>query len=186
MYSKPSYPKPSAGYVAFSSDVHGGGSSGGNSTFKGVTLGGKLLFHSNESPLLCVDCHNPHASNNYDLIVERVGETLSTEKLIDQSGNLKYAIVDPESFRFFSGLSYGGYADSYDMSNRTSFDKYLYLPIENNETSIDANRGTLNSLCAACHSGKYRSNVNGLSLPVGPDHGYGSKCSSCHTHGKTF
>ena len=168
----------------------------GNRSFKEITLSGELLFHTAHSPLACTQCHNPHASNNDKLIIERVGETLEKEmivKQVDNTAEVKYAVVDPQTLLYFKDLKFEGIVKSengtYDLSNATQLKEYLYLPVKNLDgVDVATNRKYTSSLCAACHSGNYYSPVNGLSLPIDiKNHGNpNSKCVECHIHGKTF
>jgi len=173
----------------YSSDYHGGGITSANASFDENTLSGMLLYPDNgldaiykgSNPLLCIQCHNPHHSSNDRLIVERAGETLAVESIVQQvDGNYsssKVAVIDPVSGEQF-GFSYS--TEETDLGNFTS---KIILNSDANET---ANRQTLNSLCAACHGGSYTSNVNGLNLPVDISDHYSGNCTDCHTHGGTF
>ncbi|SMP12474.1 doubled CXXCH domain-containing protein [Desulfurobacterium pacificum] len=161
--------------------------------FKNISLQGQLLYYNPHSALACIVCHNPHASKNDALIVERVGETLTVEEEVkqeDNSASVKTVLIDPDSESDYEGIVYAK-GKIYDLSNETSFLSYIQLPIENNSTDVIIERQTLSSLCAACHDGtESYSPVNGLGLPVDIDseigHNAGQKCSSCHVHGSTF
>jgi len=175
--------------VDYASDAHGENS--GNATeFKDISLDGMLLFYQGHSALACVVCHNPHASNNDDLIVERVGETLTVEEEVkqqDNSANVKEVLIDPDYTNDYEGIVYAE-NETYDLSNETSFLSYVQLPIEDvNSTNETIERNTLSSLCAACHDGtESYSPVNGLGLPIDLNGHYAGKCNSCHVHGKVF
>ncbi len=172
---------------------HGNGSfTSGDRPFKLVDLSGELLFHTNHAALECVDCHNPHGSNNDKLIVEKVGETLTVVKVVkqvDNSAEVKHALVDPETTAFFEDLSYNGEVNgkdrTYNLSNPEDLKAYVNLPVKNDDSSVDANRSTVPSLCAACHDGtEDYSTVNGLGLPIDiKNHNAGDTCVSCHSHG---
>jgi len=162
--------------------------------FKDIKLAGDKLFHTQHEALACSQCHNPHASNNDDLIIEKVGETLIVEKAIIQSDNtkeVKYAAVDPQTTLYFRDLNFEGVingdAVTYDLSNRTELNNYINLPVKfmDNGTDIQEIRNAQSSLCAACHDGTSSySPINHLGLPKDiSTHGAGNKCSECHTHG---
>jgi len=177
-------------------DWHGANSFGVDSPFKDITLSGELLFHVNHRPLACSQCHNPHASNNDRLIIEKVGETLLDEKIVKQVDNtaeVKYALVDPSTTVYFKDLKFTGLIKAqnrlYDLSDPTDLKAYLNLPVKNLDgTDVKTAREYTSSLCAACHDGSYYSPVNGLSLPVDiTTHGDANKrCTECHVHGGTF
>jgi len=179
-----------------STDWHGSNSFTSSASFKDVSLGGELLFHTNHEPLLCSQCHNPHSSSNSALIIERVGESLTAEMLVKQTDNTteaKYAVVDPQTTQFFKELSYWGVVNgkdrTYDLSKPEELKAFSSLPVKNLDSeSVQVARELTSSLCAACHSGAYYSPVNGLSLPVDvKSHGdANSKCTECHIHGGTF
>jgi hypothetical protein len=188
-----------------SNDWHGGSNYSGEKPFESISLSGELLYHSEHAPLICSQCHNPHASNNDSLIIERVGETLVVEKLIIQTDNTseyKYALVDPQTLDFFSGLEFEGIVEtssgsSYDLSNKEELEAFSSLPVKNiNDEEIDVQtaREYTSSLCAACHAGSgqppedYSSPVNGLTLPINIRTGHfkDSKCTACHIHGQVF
>jgi len=165
---------------------------GGDKAFKNIVLSGELLFHTQHAALECVDCHNPHGSNNDKLIVEKVGETLTVVKpvkQVDNTAEIKYALIDPQTTAFFTDLSYSGVVDgkdrSYNLSNPEDLKAYINLPVKNDDSSVDANRSTVPSLCAACHDGTVSySSVNGLGLPIDLEgHNAGKTCVSCHSHG---
>ena len=164
----------------------------GDKPFKDITLSGELLFHTQHAALECVDCHNPHGSNNNKLIVEKVGETLTVVKQVKQVDNtaeVKYALVDPQTTAFFTNLSYSGVVEAkdrtYDLSKPEDLKAYEELPVKNDDTSVDANRSTVPSLCASCHDGTVSySSVNGLGLSIDTEtHNAGKTCVSCHSHG---
>jgi len=175
----------------YSSDYHGEGSTSANATFDENRLSGELLYpdsgldaiYKGSNPLLCVQCHNPHYSSNDKLIVEKAGETLCVEKIVEQVDgdyrSSKVAVIDPASSGQF-GFSY-----TVDESGLTleEFNNGTILNSDANETE---NRQTVNSLCAACHDGNYTSNVNGFTIPVDINGHYSGACVSCHTHGGTF
>ncbi len=176
----------------WSGNWHGEGTySAGDKLFKNITLSGELLFHTKHAALECVDCHNPHGSNNDKLIVEKVGETLTVVKQVkqvDNSSEIKYALVDPQTTAFFTNLSYSGeiYAQNrrYNLSNPEDLKAYVNLPVKNDDSSVDANRSTVPSLCAACHGGTVSySKVNGLGLPIDVQGHYSGACVTCHSHG---
>jgi len=177
-------------------DYHGAISyNGTEKLFEEVILSGELLFHTDHAPLACSQCHNPHASNNDRLIIERVGETLLAEKIVKQVDNtaeLKYALIDPQTTAFFKEMEFSGIVEAkdrtYDLSKPEDLKAYSYLPVKNLDgVEIEEARALTSSLCAACHAGPYYSPVNGLSIPVNLEsHGIGSKCVACHVHGQTF
>ena len=179
-----------------SSDYHGANSfTNSTKSFKPVNLSGELLFYTGHESLECVTCHNPHASNNDNLIIEKVGETLTVVKpvkQVDNTAEIKYALIDPQTTAFFEGLKYEGVIlakdRSYDLSKSSELQTYSMLPVKNDNSSIEKNRETVPSLCASCHDGtRDYSTVNGLGIPKDLEtHGAGSKCISCHVHGKTF
>ncbi len=187
---------PNIGIAWNTKDWHGANAFTVESPFKEITLSGELLFHINHAPLACSQCHNPHASNNDNLIVERVGETLLVEKLVKQVDNtseVKYALIDPQTTDYFTGLKFSGVVKgqerSYDLSNQEDLKAYSGLPVKNLDgVEVETAREYTSSLCAACHDGNYYSSVNGLSLPVNiTTHGDANKrCTECHTHGGTF
>jgi len=177
-------------------DWHGANSFGVDSPFKEITLSGELLFHINHAPLACSQCHNPHTSNNDKLIIERVGETLLTEKIVKQVDNtseVKYALIDPQTTSYFTDLNFSGTAraegKTYNLSNPEDLKAYAELQVKNLDgVEVKTARKYTSSLCAACHDGSYYSPVNGLSLPVDiTTHGDANKrCTECHVHGGTF
>ncbi|WP_457677765.1 cytochrome c3 family protein [Thermovibrio sp.] len=189
---------PNIGTAWNTTDWHGANSyTAGDKQFKDITLSGELLFHTAHSPLACSQCHNPHASNNDKLIIERVGETLLSEKLIKQVDNtteVKYALIDPQTTAYFKDMAFTGKVEAkdrtYDLSNPQDLKDYLYLPVKNlDSVDVKTEREYTSSLCAACHDGTISySPVNGLGLPIDytthmdPN----GTCVSCHTHGKTF
>ena len=164
----------------------------GTASFKPVDLSGEVLFHTGHEALECVDCHNPHGSNNNNLIVEKVGETLTVVKQVKQVDNtaeVKYALVDPQTTAYFSNLSYGGVVNAedrnYDLSKSSDLLAFSQLPVEDDNATVEDNRKTLSSLCAACHDGTTDfSPVNKLGLPIDiQTHMDPSKrCTYCHTH----
>ncbi|TCK04616.1 cytochrome c3 family protein [Phorcysia thermohydrogeniphila] len=184
--------------VAWGSDYHGGRDyTSGDKSFKDISFDGSFLFHTEHESLACSQCHNPHASNNEELIVEKVGETLLVERPIVQSDNtseMKYAVVDPQTTAYFEGLKFEGTIVGkdkvYDLSVEEELEDYLNLPIESGSESDDivTKRKEISSLCAACHEGSSDySPVNGLGLPVNLEtHKPGSECTTCHIHGGTF
>jgi len=173
------------------SDWHGQGISL-NGTFKNVSIDGKLLYYSGHSALDCIVCHNPHASNNDKLVIETVGETLSMEvevKQVDNSANVKKVIIDPD---FYGKFPFEGEvlakSRDYNLSKWDGFRDYVNLPVENdNSSSVDNERITFSSLCAACHEGaKSYSPINGLGLPIDLSGHYSGRCDECHIHGRRF
>ena len=160
--------------------------------FKDIKLEGDKLFYTQHDPLLCTQCHNPHASNNDDLIIEKVGETLTVEELIkqiDKTEETKYALVDPQTTLYFEDMKFEGTVNAingtYDLSNETLWN-YVELPVSyiHNDTIVNV-RNSQASLCAACHDGNEgSSSINKLKLPkdILNDHYNGSKCSNCHSH----
>ncbi|WP_163329452.1 cytochrome c3 family protein [Desulfurobacterium thermolithotrophum] len=176
-------------------DWHGDNSYGDNATFKNVQLSNQILFHTGHEALACTQCHNPHASNNDKLIIEKVGETLILEKAIIQSDNtkeVKYAVVDPQTTLYFADLKFSGNVTAenktYDLSYISDLQSYINLPVKNID-SVDEtiNRKYMSSLCAACHDGSVSySPINGLGLSINIEGHYSGKCSECHTHGGTF
>ncbi len=176
----------------YSSDYHGEGKTSANATFDEHKLSDELLYPDNgldaiykgSNPLLCIQCHNPHYSNNDKLIVEKASETLCVEKIVEQvDGNYrssKIAVIDLASAGQF-GFAYTVY-DNGSMP----LDEFGNKTISNSDDNETANRQTVNSLCAACHDGSYTSNVNGLSLSIDINNHYNGTCVDCHTHGGTF
>ncbi|WP_456436187.1 cytochrome c3 family protein [Thermovibrio ammonificans] len=169
----------------------------GEKSFKPIDLSGQLLFHVQHAPLECSQCHNPHASNNDNLIIEKVGETLLADKAVVQQDNtsvLEYVVVDPRSQNYFKDLYFEGNVTSvnatYDLSNATQLQEYVNLPVNYTQgATVLETRENQASLCAACHDGTYSyAPANGLGLPIdvkthmNPD----QVCSQCHTHGGTF
>ncbi len=165
--------------------------------FENVTLNSKSLFHIDHDALACSQCHNPHASNNAKLIIEKVGETLVVEQIVNQEDNTKeskWAVVDPQTTEYFDDLKFGGVVKgnttSYNLSDETSLKNYINLDITYIDNgTVEEVREKQASLCAACHDGtKYYSSVNGLGLAINMSlHNKNSKCSSCHSHsGKDF
>ena len=175
-------------------DWHGANAYDAERAFKEITLSGELLFHTNHAPLACSQCHNPHASNNDKLIIERVGETLLVEKLVKQVDNtaeLKYALIDPQTTAFFKDMSFSGIVEAkdrtYDLSKAEDLKAYSYLPVKNLDgVEVEEARALTSSLCAACHAGPGYSPVNGLSVVDIESHKTGYACTTCHVHGKTF
>ena len=181
--------------LSWSGDYHGENVFSTERLFKSISLDGELLFHSDHSPLECVQCHNPHASNNDKLVIERVGETLTVVKpvkQVDNTGETKYAIVDPQTTAYFKNMAFSGVVEAqnrrYDLSNSKDLSDYVKLPVKNDDSSVENNRATVPSLCAACHGGTSDySPVNGLGLPIDiENHNAGKRCTTCHTHGGTF
>ena len=181
--------------VDYSGDWHGDNSYSGNAPFKGIQLSTETLFHTDHEALACSQCHNPHASNNDDLIIEKVGETLIVEKAIIQSDNtkeVKYAAVDPQTTLYFDNLEFTGNITAenrtYDLTDNSDLQDYVNLPVKNLDgVDEETNRKYTSSLCAACHDGSTSySSVNGLGLPINIDGHYAGRCVECHTHGKTF
>jgi len=179
-----------------SNDWHGQNSFTSERLFEEITLSGELLFHSNHSPLVCSQCHNPHASNNDKLIIEKVGETLISEKVVrqvDNTSEVKYAVIDPQTTAYFKDLSFSGVVTAkdrtYDLSKTEDLKAYINLPVKNlDQVDVKTARAYTSSLCAACHSGSYYSPVNNLSLPkdVETHGGSNNECTQCHVHGHTF
>jgi cytochrome c553 len=176
-------------------DYHGADSyTSGERAFKNISLSGELLFHTDHAPLACSVCHNPHASNNDKLIIERVGETLLAEKIVKQADNteeVKFALVDPQTLKFFKDMSFSGTVEAkertYDLSKGEDLKAYSQLPVKNLDgVSVDEARALTSSLCAACHDGEGYSPVNGLSVVDIKTHKAGSACTTCHTHGGSF
>ncbi len=173
--------------VDYAGDWHGDNSyTAGEKTFKDISLGGELLFHTQHEALACSQCHNPHASNNDKLIAETVGESLVVEMPIVQSDNteeVKYAVVDPQTTAFFENLKFSG--DT--LLDYNSLEDYLSLPIkylDDNDTLTA--RQNMASLCAACHDGTNDySQINGLGLPIDIEYHQNpnAKCNECHSHG---
>lgn len=164
----------------------------GDKPFKNIDISGELLFYTKHEALECVDCHNPHGSNNDKLIVEKVGETLTLVKAVKQVDNtaeVKYVLIDPQTTAFFKDLSYSGVVEAkgktYDLSNSGELKAYVNLPVKNDDSSNETNRATVPSLCAACHDGTSSySSVNNLGLPKDiATHGGDSSCVKCHSHG---
>ncbi|RUM40523.1 MAG: hypothetical protein DSY34_05205, partial [Desulfurobacterium sp.] len=181
--------------VDYSGDWHGDNSYSGNASFKSIQLSTETLFHTDHEALACSQCHNPHASNNDDLIIEKVGETLIVEKAIIQSDNtkeVKYAVVDPQTTLYFDNLKFTGNVTAenrtYDLTDNSDLQDYVNLPVKNLDgVDEETNRKYTSSLCAACHDGSTSySSVNGLGLPINIDGHYAGRCIECHTHGKTF
>ncbi len=181
--------------LKWSGDYHGDNSFSSEKPFKQVDLDGELLFHTEHSPLECVQCHNPHGSNNDGLIVEKVGETLSVVKPVKQDDNtqeVKYAVIDPQTTAYFENMKYYGSVEAkdrtYNLENSTDLNDYVNLPVKNDDSSVENNRSTSPSLCASCHDGSSDySSVNGLGLPIDiQNHNSGHKCIECHAHGGTF
>ena len=184
--------------VDYSSDYHGSKDYEGEGSFKDVSFDGASLFHTNHEALACSQCHNPHASNNGKLIVEKVGETLVVEipvTQVDNTAETKYAVVDPQTTAYFEGLEFEGIISaedrSYDLSYRDDLLSYMALPVEmprGNEDTLTAREKSA-SLCAACHDGtRSYSTINGLGLPIDIEKHMdpNSNCTVCHVHGKTF
>jgi len=166
----------------------------GDRTFKDVNLPGQSLFHTEHEALECSQCHNPHASNNDKLIIEKVGETLLVRKAITQVDNTestKYALIDPMSIKYFKDLKFSGIIEAenrtYDLENPTDFRDYTSLPIETAENgTVREERFHMSSFCAACHDGIIDySPINGLGLPIDiENHGNATAtCTTCHSHG---
>ncbi len=180
--------------TAWGNDWHGAGSFNGTKSFKPIELSGETLFETAHQALECVNCHNPHASKNAKLIVERVGETLTVTKpvkQVDNTAEVKYVLVDPQTTAFFKDLSYEGIVEAedrnYDLSDPADLKSYSLLPVENDDSSNETNRQTAPSLCAACHDGSFNySPVNKLGIPIDPAGHYPGKCVECHTHGGDF
>jgi len=178
---------PSISYV----DWHGYNSyNASQETFKNVSLDGELLYYNPHSPLACIVCHNPHASNNDKLIIEHVGETLTLERKIiqqDNSANIKVVLSDPDDASGFEG-EVTAFGKTYNLSNNTELEEYANLPVKNdNSNGTEQERITFSSLCAACHDGtKSYSPVNNLGLPIDINGHYSGRCNECHTHEKTF
>jgi len=191
--------QPPAVDVVWGSDYHGSGSyTSGEKTFKDISFIGFSLFHTKHGALACSQCHNPHASSNDKLIVEKVGETLVVEvpiAQVDNTSETKYAVVDPQTTAYFEGLKFEGVILAedrvYDLSDRDDLLSYIALPVENVDSGDDVLtlRMRTSSLCAACHDGsRDYSPVNGLGLPVDiANHGdLNLNCTACHSHGGTF
>ena len=160
--------------------------------FKNATLDNQPLFHTDHDALVCSQCHNPHASNNAKLIIEKVGETLVVEQIVKQVDNTeesKYAVVDPQTTEYFDDLKFAGIVKgnytNYDLSNETSLKSYINLHVSYIDNgTVETVREQQASLCAACHEGtNYYSSVNGLGLAINMNlHNKDSRCSSCHKH----
>jgi predicted CXXCH cytochrome family protein len=160
--------------------------------FKNATLDNQPLFHTDHDALVCSQCHNPHASNNAKLIIEKVGETLVVEQIVKQVDNTeesKYAVVDPQTTEYFDDLKFAGIVKgnytNYDLSNETSLMGYINLHVNYIDNgTVETVRKQQASLCAACHEGtNYYSSVNGLGLAINMNlHNKNSRCSSCHKH----
>jgi predicted CXXCH cytochrome family protein len=186
--------------IDYSSDFHGDKDYlAGSKDFKDVSFDGFSLFHTDHEALACSQCHNPHASNNEKLIIEKVGETLLVEipvTQLDNTAETKYAVVDPQTTAYFEELRFEGVIfakdRTYDLSERDDLLSYMALPVENPKEEGDnilTLRDKTASLCAACHDGiDGYSSVNGLGLPIdikyhgNPDY----NCTNCHVHGRTF
>lgn len=179
--------------VSWINDFHGEGEANAtlNATFKfkDIYFEGDKLFYIEHEPLECVQCHNPHASKNDKLIVEKVGETLTIVQEVEQKGYSKFALIDPRTYKFFEDMEYSGLVngenETYDLSNSGNFSSYVNLPVFNNDSNVTANRETIPSLCASCHGGNetYASNGLGLSVDINSDHNQGHSCVECHAHG---
>jgi len=175
-------------------DWHGANAYPIERPFKNIALSGELLFHVDHAPLACSACHNPHASNNDKLIIERVGETLLAEKIVKQVDNtaeVKYALIDPQTTVFFKDLKFSGIVEAkdriYDLSRPEDLKAYSYLPVKHLDgVDVEEARALTSSLCAACHDGPGYSPVNGLSVVKVESHKPGYACTTCHVHGKTF
>jgi len=191
-------PKEEPVVIIWTNDFHGGRNfASGDRTFKDITFAGTELFGVEHESLVCTQCHNPHASKNDKLIVEKVGETLLIEKPVKQTDNTsvtKYVVVDPQTTEYLSSGRFAGNIAgedrSYDLSNSTQLSSYISLPVEHSSTGAgtSALRAKTASLCASCHDGTQGyAQANHLGLPVDLDtHHSGSKCTDCHTHGRTF
>jgi predicted CXXCH cytochrome family protein len=175
--------------VDYNNDVHGNNVGSNATEFKDISLDGELLYYKGHDAFACVVCHNPHASKNDALVVERVGETLTVEEEVkqeDNSASVKTVLIDPDSEGDYEGIVYAK-DKVYDFSNETLFLSYVQLPVENNSTDEITERETFSSLCAACHDGtESYSPINGLGLPIDIDGHYPGKCDSCHIHDSTF
>jgi len=177
-------------------DSHGKDSSSNSFLkFKNATLDNQPLFHTDHDALVCSQCHNPHASNNDDLIIEKVGETLIVEKAIIQSDNtkkVKYAAVDPQTTLYFNNLEFSGNITAenrtYDLTDNADLQDYINLPVKNlDDVDEKTSRKYISSLCAACHDGLISySPINGLGLSVDISGHYTGKCVVCHTHKEVF
>ena len=186
---------PSKIYISYiTDDYHGERSFPEDRIFKDIKLAGTYLFYTNHEALACSQCHNPHASNNNNLIIEKAGETIIVEKAIIQSDNtkeVKYAVIDPQTTLYFKNLNFEGVikgdSTTYDLSNSTELKDYINLSVKfmDNGTDIQEIRNTQSSLCAACHDGTSSySPINGLGLPKDISaHYVDKKCSECHIHG---
>jgi len=180
------------------SDLHGEGlSNSTTSLFKQIDLSGQLLFHAQHAALECSQCHNPHASDNDNLIIEKVGETLLADETVVQQDNtsvLEVVVVDPRSSAYFKDLKFEGIVNSengtYDLSNSTQLKAYLQLPVNYKQgATILETRYNQASLCSACHDGSKSfvpANGLGLNIDVKTHQNPDATCNSCHTHGGVY
>ena len=113
-------------------DWHGRANSPSAVEFQQVNYKGQSVFSTNRS-LSCVQCHNPHASGNPSLLIEKAGEVL----VIKDSGKL----ITPLEGSFVGVVSFDG--KSYELSDPEQLKDYLNLKVND-----------IPSLCSLCHTKK--------------------------------